>query len=316
MRANNPAPSQDAMNRQNGNILGRIQTASLEIAYEESGAADGRPVILMHGFPYDPRAYDDVACQLAGSGYRVIVPYMRGYGPTRFLDGNTLRSGEQAAFGADLLALMDALHLDRPILAGYDWGGRAACIVAALWPERVAGLVTVGGYNIFDNAASQRPLTPAHEHRLWYQYYFHSERGRTALEQDRRGLCRYIWSIWSPSWQFDEATFERTAQSFDNPDFVEVVIHSYGHRFGLAPGDPAFTCIEHRLSEMPEISVPTIILHGADDGVSRPEASLDQRRFTGFCDRKLVEGAGHNLPQEKPGSVVEAVLALAAMTTR
>jgi pimeloyl-ACP methyl ester carboxylesterase len=286
-----------------------ITAGELEVAYVEAGPPDGPPVILLHGFPYDVQAYDAVSPALAAAGCRCIVPYLRGYGPTRFRSAATPRSGQQAALGADLLALMDALALPRAVLAGYDWGGRAACIVAALWPERVTGLVSVTGYNIQDIAAARTPQPPEQEHRLWYQYYFHTERGRAGLTADRRGLCRLLWRLWSPSWTFEEATFARTAASFDTPDFVDVVIHSYRHRFGDTPGDPALQDIEQRLAAMPVISVPAIVLHGQDDGVSPPALSAEHGRyFSGPYERRVVPGAGHNLPQEAPEAFARAVL--------
>ena len=289
-------------------MIRRVQTAVLDVAYEESGAAAGPPVILLHGFPYDVRAYDRVAPALAQC--RVIMPYLRGYGPTRFRSEHTPRSGQQAALGADLLAFMDALPLPRAVLAGYDWGGRAACIVAALWPQRVHGLVTIGGYNIQDIAGSAEPVPAEQEQRYWYQYYLHSPRGRAGLARDRRGFCRLLWRLWSPTWAFDDATFERSATSFDNPDFLDVVVQSYRHRFGYAPGDPALEGIEARLAVLPPIGVPTVVLHGADDGVTPPAGSADLRRFTGPCRRELVAGAGHNLPQETPRPVVDAIMEL------
>ena len=288
-----------------------VETATLRVAYEEAGPPDGAPVVLLHGFPYDIRAFDAVAPALAQAGCRVVVPYLRGFGPTRFLSDETPRSGEQAALGADLLGLLDALALGPAVLGGYDWGGRAACVVAALWPERARGLVTVGGYNIQNIAASGAPETPEQEHRLWYQYYLHAERGRAGLAADRRAFCRLLWRLWSPSWAFDDATFERTAASFDNPDFVDVVVQSYRHRFGLAPGDPALAGIEQRLAGQPTITVPTVVLHGDDDGVGPAAQSERQgRHFTGPCTRQVVPGAGHNLPQEAPGSFALAVLGL------
>ena len=278
-----------------------VETATLQIAYEEAGPPDGSPVVLLHGFPYDIRAYDAVVPALAQAGCRVVAPYLRGFGPTRFLSDATPRSGEQAALGADLLGLLDALALGPAVLGGYDWGGRAACVVAALWPERVRGLVTVGGYNIQDIAASAVPAAPEQEHRYWYQYYLHGERGRAGLAADRRAFCRLLWRLWSPGWAFDDATFERTAVSFDNPAFVDVVVQSYRHRFGLAPGDPAVA----------EIAVPTVVLHGGDDGVGPAAQSEGQaRHFTGPYTRQVVPGAGHNLPQEAPGSFALAVLGL------
>lgn len=288
-----------------------VDTATLRIAYEEAGPPDGAPVVLLHGFPYDIRAFDGAAAALAQAGCRVVVPYLRGFGPTRFLSEATPRSGEQAALGADLLGLLDALALGPAVLAGYDWGGRAACIVAALWPERARGLISVGGYNIQDIAASVAPAAPEQEHRLWYQYYLHGERGRAGLAADRRAFCRLLWRLWSPGWAFDDATFERSAPSFDNPDFVNVVVHSYRHRFGYASGDPALAGIEQRLAQRPAIAVPTVALHGNDDGVTpASESEGDRRHFTGPYTRQVVPGAGHNLPQEAPGSFALAVLGL------
>src|SRR5262245_20337737 len=267
----------------------RVRTDVLDIAFEEHGPASGPPVILLHGFPYDVRAYDEVAPPLAADGCRVLVPWLRGYGPTRFLTASTLRSGEQAALGHDLLQFMDKLGIRRAALAGYDWGGRAACVVAALWPERVRGLVSCGGYNIQDIAASGNPRPPEDEHRYWYQYYFHGERGRAGLTKYRRELCKLLWSLWSPSWKFDDATYERTAVSFDNPDFVEVVIQSYRHRYRLAEGDPAYEETERRLAARPKIVVSTVVLHGHDNGVS-PVASSerDAGSFTGRYERRVI----------------------------
>lgn len=291
--------------------LHSIRTPRLEIFYRESGPADGVPVILLHGFPYDPHAYDAVAPLLAAAGCRPIVPYLRGYGPTRFLDPNTPRSGQQAALGQDLLDFLDALQVPSAALVGYDWGGRAACIVAALWPERARCLVSCCGYNIQNIAASATPRSPEQEHRLWYQYYFHTERGRAGLEANRYALCRLLWQLWSPNWAFDEATYAASAASFDNPDFVDVVIQSYRHRFGYAPGDPALEAVEQRLAEQPAIGVPTIVLHGGGDGVSPVDASLDAaRHFTGPYQRQVIPSVGHNLPQEAPAAVVDAVLEL------
>jgi pimeloyl-ACP methyl ester carboxylesterase len=291
----------------------RIRTNTLEIAYEDSGPESGTPVLLMHGFPYDPRAYDDVVPPLVAAGYRTIVPYLRGYGPTRFLSSQTPRSGQQAALGNDLLELMDALALPNAALVGYDWGGRAACVVAALWPERVRCLVLANGYTIQDIAASATPATPEQEHRLWYQYYFHTERGRAGLEANRHELCKLLWRLWSPNWKFDDATYERTAQSFDNPDFVAVVIQSYRHRFGYAPGDPALEPIERRLAALPKIAAPTIVLQGEGDGVNAAGASATQARyFTGPYQRRLIPVIGHNVPQEAPAATAAAVLELLA----
>jgi pimeloyl-ACP methyl ester carboxylesterase len=293
--------------------LRTIEAGVLEVAYYEAGPADGPPVLLMHGFPYDIHSYVEVAPMLADAGCRVIVPFLRGYGGTRFRIDATPRSGEQAALGADLLALLDALAIPRAVLAGYDWGGRAACVVAALWPQRCAGLVSVNGYNIQNIAQAMVPDKPGNELRLWYQYYFHSERGRAGLAADRRGIARLLWRLWSPSWVFDDASFERSAAAFDHPDFVPVVIHSYRHRFGLVPGDPACAGIEARLAAQPPISVPALTLDGADDGVRPPaDARLSAGRFTGPRMHRVVPGAGHNLPQEAPREFADAVLEIQA----
>jgi pimeloyl-ACP methyl ester carboxylesterase len=292
--------------------LKSARTPTLDIAYEESGPADGVPVFLMHGFPYDVRTYDDVVPRLIAAGCRTIVPYLRGYGPTRFLAADRPRSGEQAALGNDLKQLMDALAIERAVLAGYDWGGRAACVVAALWPERVRGLVSANGYNIHDVAGSAKPAPPEQEHKLWYQYYFHTERGRAGLAANRHDFCKLLWRLWSPNWRFDDATFERTAPSFDNPDFVDVVIHSYRVRFGYAPGDPSLEAIEQVLAEKPRISVPTIVLHGDGSGLSAPESSIAHRPFfTGAYQHRVIPVAGHNLPAEVPKEFADAVLELA-----
>ena len=294
-------------------VLKRVRTGTLEIAYEDSGPPEGTPVLLMHGFPYDVRAYDDVVPPLAAAGCRVVVPYLRGYGPTRFLSTDTPRSGQQAALGQDLLDLLDALHIERAALAGYDWGGRAACIVAALWPQRVRGLVSGGGYNIQNIAAAANPLPPEQEYRFWYQYYFHTERGRAGLTANRREFCRLLWRLWSPNWPFDDATYGRSAASFDNPDFVDVVIQSYRHRYGYAPGDPALEPIEQRLAAQPKIPVPTIVLHGEASGVGPPgQSEQHERHFTGFYQRRVIPVAGHYLPAEAPRQFADAVLELMA----
>ncbi|WP_372824645.1 alpha/beta fold hydrolase [Polaromonas sp.] len=291
--------------------LKHTRAGVLDITWLNAGPADGPPVFLMHGFPYDIHTYAEVAPMLADAGCRVIVPYLRGFGPTRFLSDDTPRSGEQAALGADLLALMDALKIERAVLAGYDWGGRAACVVAALWPERCAGLVSFNSYNIQNIARAMEPDTPANEHSLWYQYYFHSERGRAGLSKDRRALIRLLWKLWSPTWAFDDATFERSAAAFDNTDFVDVVIQSYRHRFDLAPGDPAYAEIERRLATQPAITVPTITFDGADDGVRPPApAAAHAHRFTGPRSHRVVPGVGHNMPQEVPRVFADAVLEL------
>jgi pimeloyl-ACP methyl ester carboxylesterase len=288
--------------------LQQVTAGVLDIAIHESGPADGAPVFLMHGFPYDIHAYAEVAPLLAAAGCRVFVPFLRGFGATRFLDPATPRSGEQAALAADLLALMDALRIPRAVLAGYDWGGRAACVVAALWPERCAGLVSYNSYNIHDIARAMEPDTPRNEQSLWYQYYFHNERGRAGLARHRRALTRLLWQQWSPSWKFDDATFERSAAAFDNPDFVKVVIHSYRQRYGLEAGDPAYAQVQGRLAAQPVITVPTLTFDGGDDGVRPPApAQAHAHRFSNR-DHRILPGVGHNMPQEVPQVFADAVL--------
>jgi pimeloyl-ACP methyl ester carboxylesterase len=289
----------------------RIRTGVLEIAYEESGPPAGFPVLLLHGFPYDPRAYDEVTPPLAAAGYRVIVPYLRGYGETRFLLPSTMRSGQQAAIGRDVVDLMDALRIPTAVLVGFDWGGRAACVTAAMWPERVRGLVSCNGYTIQNIAASVKPAAPEQENRMWYQYYFHTERGRAGLQANRHDLCKLLWKLWSPNWKFDDATYDRTAASFDNPDFVPVVIHSYRHRFGYAAGDPIYAEIETVLAKQPRIAVPTIVLQGGGDGVNAGGASAAQARFfAGRYDYRVIPRVGHDVPQEAPAEVARAALDL------
>ena len=292
-------------------MLRHVTAGVLEVACEETGRADGTPVFLLHGFPYDVHAFDEVSPILAARGCRVMAPYLRGYGPTRFLSPDTPRSGQQAVLGHDLLALMDALAVPNAVLAGYDWGGRAACVVAASWPDRVKGLVSCGGYNIQDIASSAKPRPPEDEHRYWYQYYFHSERGRAGLARYRRELCRLLWRLWSPGWRFDDEAYERTAASFENPDFVEVVIHSYRHRFGLVPGDPAVEPTEQRLARRPHIAVPTVVLHGGDNGVNPARSSEGQAgQFVGPYQRRVIPRVGHNVPQEAPEEFAAAILSL------
>jgi pimeloyl-ACP methyl ester carboxylesterase len=287
----------------------KVRTSTLEIAYDEHGPEDGPSVILMHGFPDDPHAYDGVWPLLADR-CRVLVPWLRGYGETRFLSDATPRSGQQAALGADLRDFMDALGIERAVVGGYDWGGRGACIVAALWPERAQGLVTCGGYNVQNIAASGNPAPAANEHRLWYQWYFHTERGRAGLQQNRRDISRLLWQLWSPNYEFDDATFELTAASFDNPDFVDVVIQSYRHRFGNAPGDPALETIEAQLAVQPPITVPAVALQGEADGLGAPGPDRHASHFTGPYERRIVPRAGHFLPREAPEAFAQAVLDL------
>lgn len=292
-------------------VIHAVETPALKIAYEQHGPTSGVPVILLHGFPYSPRAYDEIAPALAAQGYRAIVPYLRGYGPTRFNSPDTLRSGQQAALAQDLLDLMDALAITQATLCGYDWGGRAACIVAALWPERVRGLVTGDGYNLQNIPGSIQPLDPESEHRLWYQYYFHSPRGVEGLTQNRRELCELLWRLWSPTWARNAERYPLSAPAFDNPDFVEVVIHSYRHRFMYVAGDPALEWMEEALAKQPPISVPTISLCGADDGVGpATEADEDVEHFTGRYERRVLAGVGHNIPEEAPEATIKALLDL------
>ena len=291
--------------------LRSVDAGVLNIAYYEAGPADGPVVMLLHGFPYDIHSYVDVAPQLVAQGCRVIVPYLRGYGPTRFLDTATPRSGEQAAISADLMALMDALHIQRAVFAGYDWGGRAACIGAALWPERCIGLVSVNSYLIQDIAKAMVPAPPEREVPLWYQYYFQIERGRAGLAANRRGITKILWEQWSPNWPFDEACLDRTAVAHDNPDYVNVVIHSYCHRFGLADGDPRYADVQQRLAALPPITVPAITLDGDGDGVSpSTDGRSSAQRFTGRRVHRVVPRAGHNLPQEEPEAFAAAVMEL------
>jgi len=288
-----------------------VRTPKLEIAYCESGPADGPPVILMHGWPSDVHDWDDVAATLAADGWRVLVPWLRGFGPTRFLDPATPRSGQQGALGADLRDFMDALGIAQTMLAGYDWGGRAACIVAALWPQRVRGLVT-SYYNIQNIPGNRNPNTMAQEHREWYQWYFNTERGRAGLAKNRDDLVRFLWRLWSPNWAFDDAIYAATAESFDNPDFVDVTIHSYRHRHGNAAGDAAFDEIEQRLAAQPPITVPTIVVEGLADGVGPPAPTdTSAGKFTNRYERRLIPLAGHFFSREAPHAVVDAIRDLA-----
>jgi pimeloyl-ACP methyl ester carboxylesterase len=289
----------------------QIDAGVLSIAYYEAGPADGPVAMLMHGFPYDIHSFVDVAPLLAARGCRVIVPYLRGYGPTRFRDAATPRSGEQAALGADLIALIDALGVPRAVFAGYDWGGRAACVGAALWPDRCAGLVSLNSYNIQDIAKAMVPAKAEREVPLWYQYYFQLERGRAGLAANRREIAKILWRQWSPNWSFDDETFERSATAFDNPDYVDVVIHSYRHRFGLADGDPHYAGLQQRLAAQPAISVPAMTLDGAGDGViAATDGTSSAAKFTGPRTHRVIPRAGHNLPQEEPEAFAAAVMEL------
>lgn len=288
-----------------------VTAGALDVAVELHGPQDGPPVVLLHGFPDDVRSWDGVAPPLAATGFRVVVPYLRGYGPTRYRDPATPRSGQQAALGADLLALMDALGIGQALLAGYDWGGRAACIVAALWPERVRGLVSANGYNIQDIARSTTPAAPEQELRYWYQWYLHTERGAAGLAADRAAFCRLLWRLWSPTYTLTDAEYAATAASFDNPDFVATVVQSYRHRHQAAAGDPALEWIEARLAARPPITVPAVVLHGAEDGVDPPANSERAgRHFLGPFRREVVPGVGHFMPRENPQPWIAALRAL------
>jgi pimeloyl-ACP methyl ester carboxylesterase len=292
-----------------------VRTDVLEVGYVEAGPADGDVVVLLHGFPYDVHSYVDVVPRLAASDLRVVVPYLRGHGPTRFLSDTTMRSGQQAALGADVAALLDALGIDRAVLAGYDWGGRAACVAAALWPQRCAGLVSVNGYLIQDIGAAMNPLRPDLEAGFWYFFYFLTERGRAGLAANRRDLARVIWDRNSPAWSYPEAELERAAEAFDNPDYVDVVIHSYRHRLGLAAGDPAYEKLEARLAAQPPIPVPAVTLDGLADGnFPATDGTPSAAHFTGPRVHRQVPAAGHNLPQEAPEAFASAVLEVRDLT--
>ena len=290
-----------------------IRTSVLEIGYHESGDASGFPVILLHGFPDDAHAYDGVAPLLARAGYRALSVYLRGFGPTRFLEATIARTAEQAAIGQDVIDFADALKLPRFAVAGFDWGGRAACVACAVNPDRVRGAVLVGGYTIQNAVTPARPGAPEAARRLWYQWYFNTEAGRAGLQQNRRALCELLWREWSPTWRFTPEMFDLTARSFDNPDFVDCVIHSYRHRNFNAPGEPRFLATEQQLAKRPAIAVPVITLHGADDAFGRPAAEIttaDRAVLPKIVDKRIVEGAGHFVPHEKPEAFASALLDL------
>jgi pimeloyl-ACP methyl ester carboxylesterase len=289
--------------------LSQVDAGVLKVGYADVGPADGRVAVLLHGWPYDIHSYVEVAPLLAAEGYRVIVPYLRGFGTTRFLSAATVRNGEQAALAFDVVALLDALEIERAILAGFDWGARTADIVAALWPERCTGLVAVSGYLIGSQEAGKLPLPPAAELQWWYQFYFATERGRVGYDHNRRDFAKLIWRTASPKWAFDDATFERTAAAFDNPDHVEIVIHNYRWRLGLAEGEPQFDDLENRLAQGPVIGVPTVTLEGDANGAPHPDPSSYAGRFSGTYSHRTIEGGvGHNLPQEAPEAFATAVL--------
>ena len=291
--------------------LRQIEAGVLDIGYVDAGRAADPAVVLFHGWPYDIHSYVDVAPLLTEAGYRVLIPYLRGYGTTRFLSEETVRNGEQAALAVDAIAFLDALAIETAIVAGFDWGARTADIVAALWPQRCDGLVSVSGYLIGSQQAGKVPLPPEAELQWWYQYYFATERGRAGYEKYRREFNRLIWRIASPMWSFDDATFERTAVAFDNPDHVDIVVHNYRWRLGLADGEPEYAELEERLAVGPDISVPTITLEGDANGAPHPEPSAYKTKFAGpYAHRTIEGGIGHNLPQEAPAAFADAVFAL------
>jgi pimeloyl-ACP methyl ester carboxylesterase len=293
--------------------LKQIDAGVLNVGHAESGPADGRPVLLLHGWPYDINSFVDVAPRLAATGHRVIVPHLRGYGTTRFLAGDTVRNGEPAALALDTIALLDALKIERATLAGFDWGARTANIIAALWPERCKGMVSVSGYLIGSQESARMPLPPKAELQWWYQFYFATERGRSGYEKYTHDFARLIWQTASPKWQFDDATFERSAASFDNPDHVAIVIHNYRWRLGLAEGEARYAPIERKLATAPVINVPTITLEGDANGAPHPEPSAYAGKFTGrYAHRTITGGIGHNLPQEAPKEFAAAVAEVAS----
>jgi pimeloyl-ACP methyl ester carboxylesterase len=289
--------------------LKQVDAGVLDVGYAEAGPADGPAVVLLHGWPYDIHSYAEVGPLLAAAGYRVIVPYLRGYGTTRFLSAATFRNGQQAVLAVDAVALMDALEIEQAILGGFDWGARTANVVAALWPERCRAVVSVSGYLIGSPEANKRPLPPEAELQWWYQYYFATERGRAGYDSYRRDFARLIWQIASPQWNVDDATFDRSAASLDNPDHVSIVIHNYRWRLGLAQGDPGLDDLERRLAEAPVITVPTVTLEGDANGAPHPDPAAYAEKFTGKYSHRLIPGGvGHNLPQEAPQAFTEAVV--------
>jgi pimeloyl-ACP methyl ester carboxylesterase len=294
------------------NDIKQIDAGALNIGYADVGPREGSVVILLHGWPYDILSFVDVAPKLTAAGYRVIVPYTRGYGSTQFLNANTVRNGEQAVLAVDTIALMDALEIDTAIVGGFDWGARTACAVAALWPQRCKALVSVSGYLLSSVEAGKHPLPPKAEHQWWYEFYFATERGRAGYDQNRRDFAKLIWQSASPKWNFSDATFDRSAVAFDNPDHVSIVIHNYRWRLGVAAGEPQYDDLEKRLGEAPVISVPTITLEGDANGAPHPEPASYRNKFSGkYAHRTITGGIGHNLPQEAPKAFADAVIEVA-----
>lgn len=290
----------------------QIRAGTLDVGYVDVGPANGPVAVLLHGWPYDIHAFADVAPRLTAAGYRVIIPHLRGYGSTRFLSADTPRNGQQAAIAVDIIALMDALKIERAVIAGFDWGARTADIMAALWPERCQALVSVSGYLIGSQEGNRKPLPPQAEFQWWYQFYFATERGATGYAANRDGFNKLIWQLASPQWKFDDATYQRSAQSFDNPDHVEIVIHNYRWRLALAEGEAQYDDLEKRLATMPKISVPTITLEGDANGAPHPPPAAYAKQFTGkYEHRTITGGIGHNLPQEAPQAFADAVLQVA-----
>jgi pimeloyl-ACP methyl ester carboxylesterase len=296
--------------------LKQIEAGVLNVGYVDAGPANGAVVILLHGWPYDIYSYVDVAPLLASAGYRVIVPYLRGYGTTRFLSSETVRNGQPSAFAVDIIALLDALKIEKATVAGYDWGARTANIMAALWPERCKAMVSVSGYLIGSQEAGKMPLPPKAELEWWYQYYFATERGRAGYEKYTHDFAKLIWQLASPKWAFDDATFDRSAAAFDNPDHVAVVVHNYRWRLGLAEGEPKYDDLEKRLAQFPVIGVPTITLEGDANGAPHPEPGVYAKKFSGkYVHRTIKGGIGHNLPQEAPNAFAEAVVEVDSYAT-
>jgi len=311
-QANSSAPASGRGTHTSFAALKQVRAGVLDVGYAEAGPADGAPMLLLHGWPYDIHSYVDVAPILAAAGYRVIVPYLRGYGSTRFLSADTPRNGQQAALGSDIIAFMDALKIEKAVIGGYDWGARTANIVAALWPERCKALVSVSGYLIGSQELNKAPLPPKAELQWWYQYYFATDRGAAGYAKYTHDFARLIWELASPQWKFDDAIFARSAQAFDNPDHVAVSIHNYRWRLGLAQGEAKYDALEKKLAALPTITMPTITMEGDANGAPHPEPAAYAKRFSGRYEHRLIKGGiGHNLPQEAPQAFAQAMLDVA-----